>query len=243
MKKTYLYGAIIILLIILSYVPLFTLDFERIINITDEDHIYENLQALFFLLSAGLMFFLFIRSKSEEKNLFLKTNRNYFFLFLGLLLFFFFAEEISWGQRIIGIQTSEYLKNINSQEETNIHNLWLFSSYDKNISTKTGLMNWITAARLFALFWFIYCVIIPILNYLSDGMRKIFKKINIPIVPLWIGFIFIIAHIISKIAEKMWIYTNEQPVTEIKECSFAFLFFVLSLSFFVIYKKSISPKG
>jgi hypothetical protein len=242
MKKNYLYGTIIIILIVLLYLPLFTLDYEKVMDLTKEDHIYENSQAIILLLSAVLMFFLFIRSKSEEKNLFFKTNRNIFFLLLGLFLFFCFGEEISWGQRIFGVQTPEHLKNINAQGETNIHNLWLFQSYDKNHITKTGLQRWITSSRLFALSWFIYCVIIPILDYLSAGMRRFFKKINLPIVPLWIGFLFVLAYIISKVAEKLWLHYEDQPVTQMKQTSFYILYFLVSLSFLIKYKKAISSK-
>lgn len=42
-----------------------------------------------------------------------------------LLLFMFFVgmEEISWGQRIIGIETSDFFMEHNHQRELNIHNL------------------------------------------------------------------------------------------------------------------------
>ncbi len=42
---------------------------------------------------------------------------------LGLFCLFFCMEEISWGQRILGWETPEWAKNINSQQETNLHNL------------------------------------------------------------------------------------------------------------------------
>lgn len=43
---------------------------------------------------------------------------------LGAFTFFFAAgEEISWGQRILGIQTPEAWAEINRQQETNLHNL------------------------------------------------------------------------------------------------------------------------
>jgi hypothetical protein len=242
MKNTYLYGTIIIILIVLLYLPLFTLGYEKVMDLTKEDHIYENSQAIILLLSAGLMFFLFIRSKSEEKDLFFKTDRNIFFLLLGLFFFICFGEEISWGQRIFGIQTPEHLKNINAQGETNIHNLWLFQSYDKKSVTKTGLQSWISAPRLFALSWLLYCVIIPVLNYLSARMRIFYKKINLPIVPLWIGFLFVLAYFISKVAGKLWLHYEDQPVSEIKETSFYFLYLLVSLSFFIKYKKAISSK-
>jgi UDP-N-acetylmuramyl pentapeptide phosphotransferase/UDP-N-acetylglucosamine-1-phosphate transferase len=242
MKKNYLYGSIIIFVIVLLYLPLFTLDYEKVMDLTQEDHIYENSQAIILLLSSGLMFFLFIRSKSEEKNPFFKTNRNIFFLLLGVFFFFCFGEEISWGQRIFGIHTPGCLKNINAQGETNIHNLWLFQRYEKNTIEKTGLRLWMSTSRLFAYSWLLYCVIIPILNYLSGKMRKFYKKINLPIVPLWIGFLFVLAYIISKVVEKLWLHDEGRPVNEISEISFYFLYLLVSLSFLIKYKKAISSK-
>lgn len=54
-------------------------------------------------------------------------TKNWWFLLvtfvLGLLLFIAAGEEISWGQRILGIQSSEYFLKNNAQGETNIHNL------------------------------------------------------------------------------------------------------------------------
>ncbi|MFW6039328.1 MAG: hypothetical protein ACOC9P_02500 [bacterium] len=45
-------------------------------------------------------------------------------LLLGALAFFFAAgEEISWGQRILGLQTPEQLAEINTQEELSLHNV------------------------------------------------------------------------------------------------------------------------
>jgi hypothetical protein len=42
---------------------------------------------------------------------------------LALLFFFGAGEEISWGQRIFGVQSSEFFTQNNAQGETNLHNL------------------------------------------------------------------------------------------------------------------------
>lgn len=34
-----------------------------------------------------------------------------------------FGEEISWGQRLLGVESSDFFKQHNSQQETNFHNL------------------------------------------------------------------------------------------------------------------------
>lgn len=45
----------------------------------------------------------------------------YWVVLIGL--FFMIGEELSWGQRIFGWETSETLREINKQEETNLHNI------------------------------------------------------------------------------------------------------------------------
>lgn len=44
-------------------------------------------------------------------------------IFFTVFCFVAFGEEISWGQHILGFEPSEFVKNINKQQETNIHNL------------------------------------------------------------------------------------------------------------------------
>lgn len=57
----------------------------------------------------------------------LKAQKNWVFIgvwsFLALFTFFGAGEEISWGQRIFGIESSEWFKQNNAQAETNLHNL------------------------------------------------------------------------------------------------------------------------
>ncbi len=43
--------------------------------------------------------------------------------FYALLFFFGAGEEVSWGQRIFGWETSEAMKEINRQDETTLHNI------------------------------------------------------------------------------------------------------------------------
>ncbi len=45
--------------------------------------------------------------------------------FLALLCFLLLMEEISWGQRIIGFETPEEIEEINAQQETNLHNMFV----------------------------------------------------------------------------------------------------------------------
>ncbi len=52
--------------------------------------------------------------------------RNWIIMWLMLVTLacvYFAGEEISWGQQIFGWQTPEFVKDINDQQETNIHNI------------------------------------------------------------------------------------------------------------------------
>ena len=42
----------------------------------------------------------------------------------AVLMFMFFGEEISWGQRLLGIETPGWMSTINRQKETNLHNIF-----------------------------------------------------------------------------------------------------------------------
>jgi len=48
--------------------------------------------------------------------------KNAFFLLFSFALFILFMEEISWGQRIFGLQVPDVLQQTNAQKEINLHN-------------------------------------------------------------------------------------------------------------------------
>jgi hypothetical protein len=47
-------------------------------------------------------------------------------LFLGFLFLFGAMEEISWGQRVLGIESPDWFIRHNKQGETNLHNLIIY---------------------------------------------------------------------------------------------------------------------
>lgn len=86
--------------------------FQTLFN---EDGIFEYLTTFFFFFASAF----FILSLSKKKTFFINT---YIFI-LAITSFFVGMEEISWGQRIFGVNTPESLKQINYQEEITVHNL------------------------------------------------------------------------------------------------------------------------
>jgi tetratricopeptide (TPR) repeat protein len=83
-----------------------------------EDAVVENAQALFYFVSS---IFSFLAAKKFMKNKLVLHGVLYGVLAIGL--FFISGEEISWGQRIFNITTTDYFEQHNWQHETNIHNL------------------------------------------------------------------------------------------------------------------------
>jgi hypothetical protein len=85
---------------------------------TGEDGASENLQVLFWGLALILGLIAMLRLWKAGAKVFALL-----YLLLDFGMIFIIGEEISWGQRIFGWETSESMKAINKQEETNIHNI------------------------------------------------------------------------------------------------------------------------
>lgn len=88
----------------------------------------------------------------------LRKEKSGFFLFvtamIAILFFFAAGEEISWGQRIFGIESSEFFKENNAQQETNLHNLVVGGKKINKIIFSTVLS--ICLGIYFLLFPFLY---------------------------------------------------------------------------------------
>lgn len=84
----------------------------------EEDGVSEDLQVIFWTLALGLGFIVTKRLWKNGTKIFALL-----YLILNLGIIFIIGEEISWGQRIFGWETSAKMKAINKQAETNIHNI------------------------------------------------------------------------------------------------------------------------
>jgi len=85
----------------------------------EEDGIFEVLAAVFLFLSTLAFFFsakISIQKKLDWKIPCLQFSFGFFCLLFCL-------EEISWGQRIFAWGTPDWVSEINSQNETNLHNI------------------------------------------------------------------------------------------------------------------------
>lgn len=89
----------------------------------------------------------------------------------GCVLFFGMGEEISWGQRIFGIETPEFLAKANAQKETNLHNLVI-----GNTSINKLVFGKILGVGLGA-----FLIFTPIIFQRSATIRELLNRIAVPV--------------------------------------------------------------
>lgn len=203
-------------LIVISPYFIIFLDNSYIIWLCREDGPVENIGAIFFIIASGLFITAYIYSSGIGNNLAVfHTRRNLFYLLLGIYFFICFGEEISWGQRIFNWETQKFLKEINAQGETNLHNISLFQ-----------INKILNMTRLFSGFWLLFCVIVPFMDRVSLKTRIFFKQLGVPITPLWIGILFLTNAAIIITIE----YFADFPprLYELKESNYAFIFAILA---------------
>ncbi len=90
-------------------------------ELTLEDKLVEDATAVLFLLSGVLLF----GTAVAERKLALRCV----YVLGGALMVFVGGEEISWGQRIFGFATPDFLASVNNQNEFNVHNIDLHSMH------------------------------------------------------------------------------------------------------------------
>ena len=173
--------------------------------ITHEDSVSESVSAICYLLAAVIFFMEWIRG----------GFRNIFILGYAVLFLVVGGEEISWGQRIIGLQTPDSLKELNVQQETNLHNIEGIHQHVRMV----GLLVVLTIA-----------VLMPLTQQWIRSIRELYTRLMIPVVPLWTLPITMLALLFMAVPRLVW---NETIFTldEIGELylSLVFLFFALAV--------------
>jgi len=183
-----------------------------------EDGFFENATALLYAAAA----YCFARQawKAEFPGD-ASVNAGRFFL-LGWTFFAFFvaAEEISWGQRIFGIETPESIKALNYQGEITLHNMQFV--YDTFTSSETGIFR----ANAFSLFMIGNGLIIPLATALAP-VRRVIQRFAFPVIPLGYSLIFVLILFYSKLLRSFAVDPTTPP--EIAEAFWALGIFLFSL--------------
>jgi len=193
-------------------------DMDTYIWLGTEDEFGENMTAVFYFV-AGILLVLHSRGEMKDGSTLVKQSLP---ILLGLFFLFIAAEEISWGQRILGFGTPESMQSINRQGEFTIHNLGLF---DK----EGAIIDHYRATHLFVLF---QGILLPLAYRFWPFARRTMNRVNFPVVPLaCVGFFVLsMVHVqLTKYMGSQWFHM------EVRELMFSMGFFVFAIA---VYRKT-----
>ncbi|MBJ22494.1 MAG: hypothetical protein CL933_24045 [Deltaproteobacteria bacterium] len=184
--------------------------------IASESGIVERGTALIFLISSGLAFFVVSRLRHRICDG-ADIRRILWLSLLGLFFFVCFGEELSWGQRILGIETLESMKGINVQDENNLHNM----------------MGYL-ADHLFILGVFVYGSILPMLGARVVFFRRAWHWIGLPIASLGLAIGFALASGIHEWTIYRFLPEAELRAAEVRELLAGCCFLLLMIESWTI---------
>lgn len=176
--------------VIATYLIMFTLDKDTVDDITAEDHYFENAGAITLFAASGMYLYSFFLSRKPNQKLQQGFIRKLSYLGFAALFFFGGGEEISWGQRILGIKTPEVVGEINDKDELNLHNLELFGS-------KNSL-----PFKVYQVFAFTYALILPLIAKFSKAAR-IWLEQYITIIPWFFGIVVTANLLTSQVVSRL----------------------------------------
>ena len=90
---------------------------------------------------------------------------------LAVMCFLAAGEEISWGQRVLDIESPEFFRDNNIQGETNIHNLRL-----GGVHVSDELLT-----DYLQCFLFVYLFLLPLLCHRVSAIRRLTTNMAIPL--------------------------------------------------------------
>jgi hypothetical protein len=133
---------------------------------TVEDGLIEWLTVLALSATMVVCFYRAWRLRHHAKPLFLAMT-----ILFGLAFLFGAGEEISWGQRLLGIESPEFFQKNNAQGETNFHN---------TIINDTKINKLVFGKGIGILMLFYLAVFIPLYHY-RPAFKKQVDRFAIPI--------------------------------------------------------------
>ena len=160
------FGYLCLCLNVFFFHSLLVADPRAFLALSREDNWTENLTAVWFLL-AGLLLF---AAALVERSFF----RRCVYVLGGMAMVFVAGEEISWGQRIFGFATPDFLMHLNESKEFNVHNI---------------------ANDAFTLIWLNGTLILCMITGAAFFCQKdrVFG-IPLPSIPLMLGFLIMISY-------------------------------------------------
>lgn len=181
---------------------------EVFTNYVREDGLIEYLTSIFlFLCSLVCLYRVFMYRKTKIHF------RTVTWAVLAFLFFFAAGDEISWGQRIFGIESGEFFLAHNKQSETNLHNLVV----------RGKSVNIIIFSRLLFLVLAIYFLFSRLMISKIGFVRDLQNKFIVPLPR--------ISHIVIMIVISLLIaIIRLAKGSELHELSFAIVFLMIFLN-------------
>ncbi|MFK7806629.1 MAG: hypothetical protein AB8F74_02400, partial [Saprospiraceae bacterium] len=217
----------------LGYLMVF-LPKDTFIYLAQEDGILEWTCTFLFFATGILFFILFFNNnsfaKKEVANFYNTYTKRIWFLLLALLFIFLTGEEISWGQRILGLETPESIAKNNEQDEINFHNNSLWHLYDEDGNRKSGLALHLTAKRIFIYIFTIFMLFLPLAVKFIPFVRNLVKKFHLPVPVMELGFMFVanvILYLIFKPIAQDGGKIIGRALSEVQELNFSIVLFFL----------------
>jgi len=175
---------------------------------TVEDGFVENGSAIFLFISSMLLLYRFFKLHKYKKTLW-KVG----ILAMSVLFFFGAGEEISWGQRIFDVQSSEYFLQNNAQGETNLHNMVVDGKK----------VNKIIFSQLLTVILVLYLIVTPILYRKFEWIKNLANTFAVPIVKWHYTIAFLVG-------TALLVFISSNRKWEIYELSFSVIFLLIFMS-------------
>ncbi|WP_292008338.1 hypothetical protein [Chryseobacterium sp.] len=198
--------SVILLITVIYAIGVYFTDSSYFDKLVQEDGFYENLTSAFLFFTSFTLLFKFIKYQ-KYYGIWWKVG----VLFMALGMFFGGGEEISWGQRIFHVQSSEFFLENNAQQETNLHNMVVGDVK----------LNKLIFSNLMSICFGIYFLVLPVIWNKSEKMKKLIDTFGISVArPVHI-VIFLIATALILIP------ISHSRKWEIWEYAFALIMFLI----------------
>jgi hypothetical protein len=132
-------------------------------------------------------------------------------LFLGFLVLFGAMEEISWGQRVFGIESPAWFLKHNKQGEINVHNLVIYGVK----------INKLVFGKILAILLGIYLLAVPLLYRFKERFKDFVDRWRIPIAQNYQILLYVIVTILVQFHLSIAKKTGE--LLELSTCFFFLL--------------------
>lgn len=210
------------------------LDGSTIDALVQEDGVVEWTGALGLLTGAGLFLAAFVVARRRGAASGKSRAGTWALLAFAVGSFVMAGEEISWGQRLLGLSTPESIGSVNAQGETNLHNLQPFQG------------TLFDGDRLFRLGWLCVFVLPAVAAWLVPRWGARLRAL-LPVPPIGVALLFVFAWAMAVAATRLFdadwdsVYAVGSAATEIQEMVIELLIGVVA--FFALQQARSGSEG